>query len=122
MTCEEHHQHPCTYSERLAAANEKLWTIVGEWSLATPNEMCNDQDVFARQQIGAFEMASGWFMWAHNNGQNMREWSFKDSYANKWINPSANNTLQCTSGSQRSSVLQISMLMFSFLLCFLWFH
>ncbi len=98
MTCEEHRDYPCTYHERLIAANSKLWTIVGEWSIATPGEFnCDGQAAFARQQIGAFEKAEGWFMWAHYNGQNMREWSFNDSYAMNWINPAGDNSPQCPS-------------------------
>jgi len=94
MTCAQHHQYPCTYHAKLAASNEKLWTVVGEWSLATPMP-CDGQDFFARQQIGAFEKGSGWIMWAHNHAQNWREWSFKHSYENNWINPNGNNAPQC---------------------------
>lgn len=100
MTCAEHGDYPCTYHERLVASNNKLWTIVGEWSIATPGEFnCDGQAHFARQQIGAFEKAEGWFMWAHYNGQNMREWSFNHSYANNWIDPAGDNSPQCSSAS-----------------------
>ncbi|KAG4078349.1 hypothetical protein HA402_013059 [Bradysia odoriphaga] len=100
MTCTEHRDYPCTYHERLTAVNSKLWTVVGEWSIATPGEFnCDGQAEFARQQIGAFEQTEGWFMWAHYNGQNMREWSFEHSYANKWIDPAGDNSPQCSPSS-----------------------
>ncbi|KAJ6634853.1 putative glucan 1,3-beta-glucosidase A [Pseudolycoriella hygida] len=96
MTCAQHRDYPCTYHERLIEASSKLWTVVGEWSIATPGEFnCDEQGYFARQQIGAFEKAEGWFMWAHYNGQNMREWSFNHSFANNWINPAGDNSPQC---------------------------
>lgn len=105
MTCEEHRVYPCTYHDTLTASNSKLWTVVGEWSIATPGEFnCNGQEEFARQQIGAFEEAEGWFMWAHYNGQNMQEWSFKHSYENKWINPAGDNSRQCSSASSVQSI------------------
>lgn len=96
MSCDDHYYHPCSYAN-LATSNQKLWTIVGEFSLSIPSNLnCNKQDFFARQQIGAFEKyGSGWFMWAHNNGQGWSDWSFKDSYNKKWINPNGKNTLQC---------------------------
>jgi glucan 1,3-beta-glucosidase len=112
MTCAEHGDYPCTYHDRLTAANEKLWTIVGEFSLATPGEFnCDGQAYFARQQIGAFEKAEGWFMWAHYNGQNMREWSFSDSYANQWIDPDGNNNPQCSSGTSHITSFGFSVLL-----------
>jgi len=93
-TCDQHHYHPCSYHPRLAEANAKLWTIVGEWSLATPHT-CSGQDFFAQQQIGAYEVGSGWFMWSHNHGQGWGEWSFKQSYESNWIHPTATNNPQC---------------------------
>jgi len=96
LTCVEHGNYPCTYHERLTTASQQLLTIVGEWSIATPGEFnCNGQDFFASQQIAAFEEADGWFMWAHFNGNNMQEWSFRHSYENGWINPAGNNERQC---------------------------
>lgn len=96
MTCAAHRFYPCTYHNRLIESNAKIWTFVGEWSIATPGEFgCDGQALFARQQIGAFEKTQGWFMWAHYNGQNMSEWSFKHSYENNWINPAGDNSPQC---------------------------
>lgn len=96
MTCAQHHAHPCSYHAKLREANDKLWTIVGEWSLATPAQLnCGGQDYFARQQIGAYEKGSGWIMWAHDHAQNWREWSFRHSYESGWINPNGNNQPQC---------------------------
>lgn len=94
MSCEQHHYYPCSYHARLSQANEKLWTVVGEWSLATPMP-CDNQAFFARQQIGAFEKGSGWFMWAHNHALIWREWSYKHSHESNWINPLGNNSPQC---------------------------
>lgn len=95
-SCDDHHYHPCSYTQ-LATSNKKLWTIVGEFSLATPADLhCDKQDFFARQQIGAFEKGgSGWFMWAHDHGQAWSEWSFKDAYNKNWIKPNGQNVLQC---------------------------
>lgn len=105
MTCSEHYEHPCTYN-RVEEVNKKLWTVVAEWSLATPAELlCDRQKYFASQQIAAFEKGSGWFMWAHNNAQNMPEWSFKHSYENKWINPAEESVLYCSSTSIYSSLV-----------------
>jgi len=96
MSCQQHAAYPCTYRQRLAEANAKLWTIVGEWSAATPGELgCNNQADFVKQQIGMFETASGWVMWAHANGQGWREWSYRDSFAAGWINPNGPNNPQC---------------------------
>lgn len=96
MTCAEHGDYPCTYHDRLTEANSKLWTVVGEWSIATPGEFgCDGQAYFASQQIAAFEEAEGWIMWAHYNGQGMMEWSFQHSYENGWIDPAGNNIRQC---------------------------
>lgn len=120
MTCAEHRDYPCTYHERLIASNSKLWTIVGEWSIATPGEFgCDGQEIFARQQIGAFEKAEGWFMWAHYNGQNMGEWSFNHSYANKWIDPAGDNSPQCSSASSSSSSYSFIVVFVSIFLKFL---
>jgi glucan 1,3-beta-glucosidase len=93
-TCDQHYRHPCSYHAKLAESNAKLWTIVGEWSLATPHT-CDNQPFFASQQIGAYEVAAGWFMWAHNHGQGWKEWSFKHSHDSNWINPAAPNNPQC---------------------------
>jgi len=102
MSCDEHHNFPCVYD--LAESNENIMTIVGEWSLATPAELnCTGQDKFARQQIAQFEKASGWIMWAHFNGDNMQEWSFKHSYDNQWINPSGDNSPTCSSSRAYST-------------------
>jgi len=69
--------------------------VVGEWSLATPNN-CQNQAYFASQQIGAYETyGSGWFMWAHNNAQGWREWSFKAAYDAGWIKPKGMKTPNC---------------------------
>lgn len=96
MSCAQHLQYPCTYHARLTESQNKLWTVVGEWSLATPGQLnCGSQDVFARQQIAAFEKGSGWIMWAHNHAQNWREWSYKHSHESNWINPRGNNYAQC---------------------------
>jgi len=96
MTCSQHAAHPCSYHNRLAESNSKLWTVVGEWSLATPAELgCSNQALFAQQQIGAYEIASGWFMWAHNHAQGWSEWSLKHSIQNNWINPTGPNNPQC---------------------------
>ena len=96
MTCAQHENAACRYRERLRNANNKLWTVVGEWSLATPAELrCNNQAALARNQIGVWEQASGWFFWSHNNGQNWAEWSFKHSLNNGWIRPNDNNQPSC---------------------------
>lgn len=96
MTCQQHYSHPCTYHEKLRESNAKLWTVVGEWSLALPNELqCNDQKYFAQQQIGSYEVATGYFFWAHNNQQGWKHWSFNHSYKEGWIRPSSTNTAQC---------------------------
>jgi len=94
LTCEQHEAIACRYRQRLAESNSKLWTVVGEWSLATPSP-CNNQGNIARQQIGVWESASGWFFWSHNNGQNWAEWSMKHSLDNGWIRPSDNNVAYC---------------------------
>jgi hypothetical protein len=93
-SCAKHHAYPCSYRAKLTESNSKLWTIVGEWSLATPNN-CGNQSYFASQQIGAYEMGSGWFMWAHNHAQGWKEWSFKHSRNSNWINLTGTNRLQC---------------------------
>lgn len=109
MTCAIHRDYPCTYHDRLIAANSKLWTVVGEWSIATPGELlCKEQAAFARQQIGAFELAEGWFMWAHYNGRNMNEWSFQHSYEAKWIDPAGDNSPQCNADSSAGSFSSFS--------------
>jgi len=97
MSCAQHHAYPCSYRNMLQTSNEKLWTIVGEWSLATPAELnCGGQDYFARQQIGAYEnWGSGWFMWSHDHAQNWREWSYRHSYDANWMRPTANYSPQC---------------------------
>jgi len=96
MSCAQHYAHPCTHRANLAKSNEKLWTIVGEFSLATPAELnCDNREFFASQQIGVYETGSGWFMWAHNHQLNWKEWSFKHSYENNWIKPNGPNSAQC---------------------------
>lgn len=95
MSCAQHHQYPCSYRDRLLESNNMLWTVIGEWSLATPST-CDGQDFFARQQTGAYEQwASGWIMWSHNHAQNWREWSYRHSYDSGWMNGWANNVPQC---------------------------
>ncbi|ODN03381.1 Glucan 1,3-beta-glucosidase [Orchesella cincta] len=95
LTCEQHAALACRYRDRLGDANSKLWTVVGEWSLATPHS-CNNQGDIARQQIGVYENSgSGYFFWSHNNGQNWAEWSMKHSLDNGWIRPSENNVAYC---------------------------
>lgn len=95
MSCEDHHYYPCSYPPMLSRSNDKLWTIVGEFSLATPKP-CGGQDFFASQQIAAFEKSgSGWFMWAHDHAQNWQEWSYKKAYENHWIDPNGPKHLQC---------------------------
>jgi len=96
MSCGQHANYPCTYHSKLAEANAKLWTVVGEWSSATPGQLgCTNQQFFTRQQIAAYEVASGWFMWAHNHAEGWREWSFKHAYESGWINPNGPNLPQC---------------------------
>jgi glucan 1,3-beta-glucosidase len=96
MSCDQHNYHPCSYLPRLTAANEKLWTVVGEWSLATPAELgCGNQALFARNQIGVFERASGWFMWSAKHEQGWNEWSFLDSVRLGWINLHNNPQPSC---------------------------
>jgi len=75
-------------------ANEKLWTVVGEWSLATPH-ICSNQRTFSRQQIGVYEMASGWFMWTFKHGNGWNEWDFLASHAFGWIDLMNQNVAQC---------------------------
>lgn len=95
LTCQQHAELSCRYRDRLLNARNKLWTVVGEWSLATPSP-CNNQADLARQQIGVWEgSGSGWFFWSHNNGQNWAEWSFKHSLNNGWIRPNDNNVARC---------------------------
>jgi len=83
-SCEQHHAHPCAYIGGLQESNNKLWTVVGEWSLATPNG-CGNQGNFARQQIGAYEKASGWFMWNYKHGNGWNEWDFLASHRMGWM-------------------------------------
>lgn len=57
MTCGEHANYPCTYHAKLAEADAKLWTVVGEWSAATPGQLgCTNQQFFTRQQLAAYEV------------------------------------------------------------------
>ncbi|CAG7726447.1 unnamed protein product [Allacma fusca] len=93
-TCEQHWALPCRYVNGLRQANAKLWTIVGEWSLATPKN-CNNQGYFARQQMGVYEVASGWVMWTFKHGAGWSEWDFMASQRNGWINLSGAITPQC---------------------------
>lgn len=95
LTCEEHEKVACRYRDSLKEANEKLWTVVGEFSLSTPIDCKNHRAQLARQQLGVWEMASGWFFWAHKNGQGWEDWSFEDSYRNGWIKPNDNNVPLC---------------------------
>ncbi|CAG7820697.1 unnamed protein product, partial [Allacma fusca] len=85
-SCEQHHAQPCNMQGGLANANQKLWTVVGEWSLATPKN-CGNQGYFARQQIGVWESKStGWFMWNFKNDRGWNEWDFLASVRLGWIN------------------------------------
>lgn len=95
MTCAEHEKVACGYRDKLRAANQKLWTVVGEWSLATPKP-CDNRQAIARQQAGVWEATtSGWFFWAHKNEQNWDTWSFEASYKNGWLIPNSNYVASC---------------------------
>ena len=78
-SCDTHFYHPCSMLGKLGEANGKLWTIVGEWSLATPNG-CSDLGTFARNQIGVWESVSGWIMWNFKHEQGWTDWDFLASY------------------------------------------
>jgi aryl-phospho-beta-D-glucosidase BglC (GH1 family) len=96
MSCQQHESYPCSYHAKLAESNAKMWTVVGEWSAATPGQLgCNNQAAFVQQQIAAYEVASGWFMWSHAHQQGWSEWSFAESYTKGWINPTGPNVPQC---------------------------
>ncbi|CAL8088170.1 unnamed protein product [Orchesella dallaii] len=94
LTCQQHETVACRYRDKLREANQKLWTVVGEWSLATPIS-CSNKANIGRQQIGVYEMGSGWFFWAHKNEQGWQDWSFQDSYKNGWIRPNNMNVAVC---------------------------
>jgi len=94
LSCQEHARLPCRVWQTIPESNDKLWTVVGEWSLATPNP-CNNQADFAKHQIGIYERGSGWFMWSFKHEQGWQEWSFLDSHRNGWINLQQDNTVNC---------------------------
>jgi len=87
MSCSQHTSHPCSYRNNLGAANNKLWTVVGEWSSATPGQLnCNQQAAFTRNQIGVYETAgSGWFMWSWKHPLGWNEWSYTDANRLGWV-------------------------------------
>jgi len=93
-TCEQHAALPCRYVNGLQESNGKLWTIVGEWSLATPYS-CNNKPTFAKQQIGVYEKASGWVMWNFKHEVGWNEWDFLASHQLGWINLNQNNAPSC---------------------------
>jgi glucan 1,3-beta-glucosidase len=86
ITCTQHTNHACNYrggtngAPNLTAANNKLWTVVGEWSVATPGQLnCNQQATYMRRQLGVYETAgSGWFMWSWKHPLGWNEWSYAD--------------------------------------------
>jgi glucan 1,3-beta-glucosidase len=85
MTCDQHAYSACRFWQSLPAANEKLWTVVGEWSLATPSNCEGTIRTMAKQQIGVYERASGWFMWNFKHGAGWNEWDFLASVNKGWI-------------------------------------
>lgn len=96
MSCANHEKVACRYRSALKDANNKLWTVVGEWSLATPRNCDGSRANLAKQQIGVWEAnSSGWFFWAHKNEQKWYSWSLEDSYRLKWINPNATYIASC---------------------------
>jgi len=94
LSCQEHARLPCRMWQKLPESNAKLWTVVGEWSLATPKP-CKNQAEFAKQQIGVYERGSGWFFWTFKHEQGWQEWSFLDSQRNGWINLNQDNAASC---------------------------
>jgi len=92
ISCTVHTNHACNYrggtngAPNLGAANQKLWTVVGEWSSATPGNLnCNQQTAYTRRQIGVYETAgSGWFMWSWKHPQGWNEWSYVDAARLGW--------------------------------------
>jgi len=96
LPCEDHYYLPCRAVSPLAEANAKLWTVVGEWSLATPH-ICPNQPFFAQQQLGVYEVGSGWFFWSFKQAQspNWDEWDFTASVRNNWIKLDGSNNHVC---------------------------
>ena len=85
LPCDQQLNYPCKKKSALEETNKKVKVVVGEWSIATPNN-CGNQSTFARNQIGVFETASsGWVMWSFKNGQGWTEWDFLASNAKGWI-------------------------------------
>jgi len=95
ITCTQHTNHACNYrggtngAPNLSEANAKLWTVVGEWSVATPGGLnCNQQTTYMRRQVGVYETSgSGWFMWSWKHPLGWNEWSYVDSWRLGWAPP-----------------------------------
>lgn len=95
MSCDQHRDFPCQMRSKLQQSNQKLWTVVGEWSLATPQN-CQNQAEFARNQIGVFESVSGWIMWNFKHEVGWNEWDFLASYKKGWIPKLGGNRVAAT--------------------------
>lgn len=60
---------PCQHIQTMERSNAKLWTIVGEWSLAAPKPCQGKAGEIAKQQIGVYEKGAGWIFWTIKHTQ-----------------------------------------------------
>jgi glucan 1,3-beta-glucosidase len=92
-TPQEHIAFALDRKKHLDAMSQQLWTIVGEWSLATPQEVWRGQSPFqieaAKRAYGAaqllsYEATKGWFYWSYKL-ERPSDWSFRHCVEQGWL-------------------------------------
>ncbi|KAJ2079360.1 hypothetical protein H4R24_003835 [Coemansia sp. RSA 988] len=87
---EQHLNLVCQNGNDLRASSSSFPIIVGEWSLALPQNAFNGREKearrkFAEVQLDAYEQGgAGWIFWCFKT-ENSPEWSFLDALDRSWI-------------------------------------
>ncbi len=92
-TPQEHIAYALDQKQHLDAMSQQLWTMVGEWSMATPREVWRGQSPFqidvAKRGFGAaqllsYETTKGWFYWSYKL-EYETDWSFRHCVERGWL-------------------------------------